>query len=103
MLRVAKQGMGTWENGVTGLSFRRGYVRGRRHHTLPTRPLTEAAAKGRPFSFREPWVASSAEIARREVSRAGIANPEAVRAISMSSFPPDTPVWLPPVTSGDFR
>jgi len=27
----------------------------------------DAAAKGRPFSFRKPWVASSAEIARRDM------------------------------------
>src|SRR5262249_24454984 len=29
--------------------------------------LTDAAAKGRPFSFRKPWVASSAEIARNDM------------------------------------
>jgi hypothetical protein len=29
--------------------------------------LTDAAAKGRPFSLRKPWVASSAEIARSDM------------------------------------
>src|SRR5262249_18449083 len=29
--------------------------------------LTDAAAKGRPFSFRKPWIASSAEIARSDM------------------------------------
>ena len=49
---------------------RRWYIRavaGPSHASYSIIDLMDAAAKGRPFSFRKPWVASSAEIARRDM------------------------------------
>jgi putative tryptophan/tyrosine transport system substrate-binding protein len=60
--------------------------------------LTDAAAKGRPFSFRKPWVASSAEIARSDGLAARLptmhGSREPVEAAGLMSYGPNLPdLW----------